>query len=88
LTADGGDAAAQFTNSCQNQVKAMAPKTLKQIVLASRPAGHPTLDNFRLEEIAMPTVPSGGLMLRVLYLSLDPLRSDCTVQRPNSYNRS
>lgn len=44
----------------------------KQIVLASRPKGLPTRENFRLEEVAMPELPNGGLLLRVLYLSLDP----------------
>jgi NADPH-dependent curcumin reductase len=44
----------------------------RQIVLASRPKGPPTAENFRLEEVPMPAVPAGGLLLRVLYLSLDP----------------
>lgn len=46
--------------------------TMQQIVLASRPKGKPTLDNFRLEAAAMPACPPGGLLLRVKYLSLDP----------------
>jgi len=46
--------------------------TAQRIVLASRPKGPPTAENFRLEEIALPTLPPGGLLLRVLYLSLDP----------------
>jgi NADPH-dependent curcumin reductase len=44
----------------------------KQIVLASRPKGPPTAADFRLEDVAMPQLPRGGLLLRVLYLSLDP----------------
>ncbi|MBV8536695.1 MAG: NADP-dependent oxidoreductase [Alphaproteobacteria bacterium] len=44
----------------------------RQIVLASRPQGPPTLANFRLEPVAMPALPAGGVLLRVLYLSLDP----------------
>ena len=44
----------------------------EQIVLASRPQGKPTLADFRLEEIAMPTAPAGGLLLRTTFLSLDP----------------
>lgn len=44
----------------------------KQIVLASRPKGRPQLENFRLEEVAMPVLPAGGVLLRTLYLSLDP----------------
>jgi NADPH-dependent curcumin reductase len=50
----------------------MAAPLAKQIVLASRPKGPPTAANFRLEEIPVPALPAGGLLLRVLYLSLDP----------------
>jgi hypothetical protein len=50
----------------------MSEPTVKQIVLASRPKGPPTAANFRLEETPMPELPRGGLLLRVLYLSLDP----------------
>jgi len=51
----------------------MAQKDLaKQIVLAARPKGRPTLDNFRLEKVPVPAMPRGGLLLRVIYLSLDP----------------
>ena len=50
----------------------MSDPAVKQIVLASRPKGLPTLDNFRLEEVPMPELPQGGVLLRVLYLSLDP----------------
>jgi NADPH-dependent curcumin reductase len=50
----------------------MSKRAVKQIVLASRPKGLPTPENFRLEEVRMPELPQGGLLLRVLYLSLDP----------------
>src|SRR5499433_205100 len=50
----------------------MSDTAVKQIVLASRPKGLPTGENFRLEEVPMPELPPGGLLLRVLYLSLDP----------------
>jgi NADPH-dependent curcumin reductase len=50
----------------------MGEAAVKQIVLVSRPKGLPTRDNFRLEEVPMPEPPQGGLLLRVLYLSLDP----------------
>src|SRR6201989_103274 len=45
---------------------------IRQFVLASRPKGLPTPENFRLEQVPMPALPQGGLLLRVLYLSLDP----------------
>ena len=50
----------------------MSERMVRQIILASRPKGPPTPENFRLEEVAMPTMPPGGLLLRALYLSLDP----------------
>jgi NADPH-dependent curcumin reductase CurA len=50
----------------------MAETVMKQIVLASRPSGPPTAENFRLEAVPMPSLPPGGLLLRLLYLSLDP----------------
>ncbi len=43
-----------------------------RIVLASRPVGAPTKDNFRLEEIARPVPQQGEVLLRTIYLSLDP----------------
>ncbi len=46
--------------------------SMQQIVLASRPEGKPTLDDFRLEKKPVPAAPAGGLLLRTLYLSLDP----------------
>jgi NADPH-dependent curcumin reductase len=50
----------------------MSEPAVKQIVLASRPKGLPTRENFRVEDVPMPELPQGGLLLRVLYLSLDP----------------
>lgn len=43
-----------------------------RIVLASRPRGEPTADNFRLERVPLPTPGPGQLLLRNRYLSLDP----------------
>lgn len=44
----------------------------QRIVLASRPEGAPKADNFRLEEVAIPTPAAGEVLLRAVYLSLDP----------------
>jgi NADPH-dependent curcumin reductase len=44
----------------------------RRIVLNSRPIGEPTSDNFRLEEGAVPMPSDGQVLLRTLYLSLDP----------------
>ncbi|MGH6858992.1 MAG: NADP-dependent oxidoreductase [Phyllobacterium sp.] len=43
-----------------------------RIVLASRPEGRVKPDNFRLEEAAIPRPQEGELLLKVLFLSLDP----------------
>ncbi|ADJ65262.1 NADP-dependent oxidoreductase [Herbaspirillum seropedicae] len=48
------------------------PQTNRRIVLASRPTGAPTADNFRLEEVAVPALEEGQLLLRGQWLSLDP----------------
>lgn len=44
----------------------------RRIVLAERPKGMPTLANFRLEQVPVPVPKDGELLLRTLYLSLDP----------------
>jgi len=44
----------------------------RRIVLAARPRGLPTPENFRLEETDVPTPAQGQVLLRTLYLSLDP----------------
>lgn len=44
----------------------------RRIVLAQRPIGAPTAVDFRLEEVAMPELSDGQVLLRTLYLSIDP----------------
>jgi NADPH-dependent curcumin reductase CurA len=44
----------------------------QQVLLASRPQGPVTERNFRLVESAMPTLGEGEVLVRNLYLSLDP----------------
>ncbi|HUH56897.1 MAG TPA: zinc-binding dehydrogenase, partial [Pseudomonadales bacterium] len=44
----------------------------RAVLLASRPHGAPTPENFRLEKQAIPTPAEGELLLRTVYLSLDP----------------
>jgi len=47
--------------------------TLNQrIVLVSRPVGAPKPENFRLERVALPDLADGQVLLKTLYLSLDP----------------
>ncbi|QDT02355.1 NADPH-dependent curcumin reductase [Rubripirellula lacrimiformis] len=47
-------------------------KTNRRIVLNSRPHGAPTSDNFRLENADVPQPGEGRVLLRTVYLSLDP----------------
>ena len=47
-------------------------ETAQRIVLASRPVGQPTPEDFRLEELPRPEAGPGQLLLRTLWLSLDP----------------
>jgi NADPH-dependent curcumin reductase CurA len=44
----------------------------KRVVLVSRPVGEPKAENFRVEEYAPPTPGSGEVLLRTIWLSLDP----------------
>ena len=44
----------------------------RRIVLAARPVGEPTDENFRLEEVNIPAPAEGEAVLRTIYLSLDP----------------
>jgi hypothetical protein len=47
-------------------------KSYRRIVLASRPNGWPTAENFRLEEVPAPELGDGEVRVRNRYLSLDP----------------
>lgn len=44
----------------------------RQILLASRPVGAPTPDNFNLVKSEIPTPADGEVLLRTVFLSLDP----------------
>ncbi|HAS6234184.1 TPA: zinc-binding dehydrogenase [Vibrio vulnificus] len=50
----------------------MTQPTNRQIVLASRPVGAPAAENFALTQSDIPTPAQGELLLRSVYLSLDP----------------
>src|ERR1700749_160151 len=47
-------------------------KQAQRIVLASRPAGEPKASDFRLEDVAVPTRGPDQILLRTIWLSLDP----------------
>ena len=46
--------------------------TFQRIVLASRPKGEVSVDNFRLETVDVPALKEGELLVRNRFLSLDP----------------
>ena len=48
------------------------PGSYQRMVLASRPRGAVTPENFRLETVAVPDLQDGELLVRNHYLSLDP----------------
>jgi len=50
----------------------MTNENAQRIVLASRPNGKPTEGDFRLEQLPVPKPGAQELLLRTLYLSLDP----------------
>ncbi len=50
----------------------MAVNGNRQVLLKSRPEGAPGLDNFELVESPIPEAGEGAVLMRILYLSLDP----------------
>jgi len=50
----------------------LEPAKNRQILLASRPSGEPSEQNFKLAEVEIPRPGPGQMLLRTIYLSLDP----------------
>jgi NADPH-dependent curcumin reductase CurA len=48
------------------------PATTREIQLASRPHGRPVPENFRLSESRLPELQDGQVLVRNLYISVDP----------------
>ena len=57
----------------------------RRVVLAARPRGQPTPRDFRIEETAVPTPREGQVLLRTLYLSLDPYMRNLMDEAGTSY---
>jgi NADPH-dependent curcumin reductase len=51
---------------------AATPRSNRRIVLARRPKGDVTPEDFRLEQAPIPALEDGEMLLQTLYLSLDP----------------
>ncbi|CAM2883241.1 NADP-dependent oxidoreductase [Saccharomonospora xinjiangensis] len=49
-----------------------AAETAKEVRLASRPEGTPTLDNFAVAEVEVPKPDAGHILVRNTWLSVDP----------------
>ncbi|MEM7441118.1 MAG: NADP-dependent oxidoreductase, partial [Pseudomonadota bacterium] len=48
------------------------PTAYTRVALASRPQGEPTLDNFRFENAQLPDPGPDQVLVRTIWLSLDP----------------
>src|SRR5712671_3013559 len=55
-----------------DQEQPMIPKTHRRVVLVRRPPGEPSESDFRVEEVAVPEPGPREVLVRVVYLSLDP----------------
>jgi NADPH-dependent curcumin reductase CurA len=51
----------------------MRPELMKQVVLRAHPSGAPRAEDFAIESVQIPALEAGGVLLRTLWLSLDPL---------------
>src|ERR1700741_2073051 len=60
----------------------------RRLVLAARPRGGPAPRDFRLEEAAIPEPADGQVLLRTLYLSLDPYMRGMMNEIGPIYSRS
>ncbi len=59
-------------NSILRKVSTMANGQNQKILLASRPVGKPTVNDFKITQDSIPTPQNGEVLLEILYLSLDP----------------
>ena len=57
-------------------------ETARRIVLARRPQGMPAPDDFRLEDTAVPEPADGEVLVRTIWLSLDPYMRGRIERRP------
>jgi NADPH-dependent curcumin reductase CurA len=65
-----------------------SPSLNRRVVLAARPAGAPGAGHFRLETAAVPQPSQGEVLLRTLYLSLDPYMRGMMNEIAPVYTRS
>src|SRR5580765_3501952 len=58
--------------STPSQPNAMSDLTSRDVQLASRPKGWPSLENFTLVETKVPPAADGQVRVRNLFMSVDP----------------
>src|SRR6266436_9963607 len=56
----------------KNPEEAIMSQPAQRVVLVSRPHGEPKASDFRIEDHAMPVPGNGEVLLRTIWLSLDP----------------
>lgn len=61
----------------------MSSTTSREIRLKSRPIGMPTADNFELATVSLPAPSEGQLLVKNLYMSVDPYMRGRMVDRPS-----
>lgn len=63
----------------------MSSQTNRQIVLSARPTGLPKLEDFRLIMSQIPELKEGQILVKALYLSVDPYMRGRMGGRPSSH---
>ncbi|MFD6062366.1 NADP-dependent oxidoreductase [Rhodococcus wratislaviensis] len=58
-------------------------KSSQQIVLAQRPRGHVSVEDFRVEDVALPGLKAGEVALETLFISIDPAIRGWLDDRPS-----
>jgi NADPH-dependent curcumin reductase CurA len=59
-------------NDAKTKMEETTMSQAKRVVLVSRPVGEPKASDFRIEEYAPPSPGEGQVLLRTIWLSLDP----------------
>ena len=60
----------------------MSSGTTQKLVFAKKPVGHPTNETFELKDIPTPTVTDGKIIVKLLYISVDPYLRNRIDQMP------
>src|SRR5512140_796556 len=69
---DGVSVAALLAMTKSTKPEETTMSQAKRVILVSRPVGEPKASDFRIEEYALPAPGEGQVLLRTIWLSLDP----------------